>query len=169
MMSEGIKLKLFPYQVDIVKQFGKRGGRLISIEDTGAGKTIIALSLIKAYKFKRALIISKSLILEDGFMTALENFDYFESLDIARYQTGKPVDKNKGLMLSYGQIKGANTKQLGSFDCLILDEVHLVKNSSGSTWKELSKLISKYNPKARYLTAAPVSYTHLTLPTILLV
>ena len=135
-----IKLKTHQEKVvNYMKKTGQRG--IILYHSLGSGKTITAIAISKLYDKKVIVIVPASLRTQwDSELKKMK------------------VDMQKYTVVSYeGFIKLLNTNKMSSLKdkCIILDEAHRIRNSSGKITKQISELLQTAF-KVILLTGTPI-------------
>ena len=153
-----MEFNLDQFQIDAVESI-KKDFNVLVVAPTGSGKTFIAEQAIEKYTKQNQNVIYTTPI------KALSNQKYNDFLDLG-IDTGlltgdRTISPDSELIVATTEILRnmiyANDKRLEKIGLIVLDEVHYLSDSErGTTWEEI-------------IIHAPVSYTHLTLPTILLV
>jgi len=139
--------KMFDFQKHVLKIANKRG-RMAVFLDTGLGKTIIELSIAQNYflKTNKPVLIITPLAVAFQFEKESKKF----GIDSVEYSRNGEIKSNI-VICNYEQLDKFDPKD---FDCVILDESSILKNSDGKTRLAVTEFLMKV--KYRYLfTATP--------------
>lgn len=152
-----LKIERLPYQQRIAKQvLGKLRGRAILADEVGLGKSIEAGIILKELMLRsmarRVLVLAPPSLLCQWQEELLSKFDIPSDLfpeKAAEIETGV-------FLLSAARAKReplATQLTERTWDLVIVDEAHHLKNRASAYWRFLSRLKSKY---LLLLTATPV-------------
>jgi len=140
---------LLPFQKEGVKML--IDGKVILADSVGSGKTVQAMSFATAMEYKKVLVVcpaplkkqwqleilkflkEDSTIIEGNYNKRLEAFEHYNFKNIRFCIT------NYEQLIS--RMNDFFFKQ--SWDCIIFDEVHRVKNSKSKVYKSAEKLFAK--------------------------
>lgn len=143
------RIKLFPYQREAVKFLKGRDRSMLRL-DTGLGKTCVAITyaeeLSAGGKFKVLVVVP-------AFLKA--NW----KSEIGKFCSNSKIEWN---LVSYTSLSSVKSKQLQylsqdetSFDLMICDESHYIKNWSAARTKNLIRKVMPRCSKVLLLTATP--------------
>lgn len=150
-------IKELPHQIDVAKRVLRQmGGRALLADEVGLGKTIEAGIILKELAVRglarRVLIITPAALV-DQWQGELES-KFFEEFETPH----EPEDwrRIKRAIVSYNRAIRERHQQAilrESWDLVILDEAHKVKNASSAAYKFISKIERNY---MLLLTATPL-------------
>ena len=142
-----MKLELYPYQKDVLDRIHAEGiKKKIIAMDTGTGKTIVGLELVRRYHIKHTLILVKK-ILRDA-VWKVDN-DRFFNLPI-RVLTGsimKTFVMRPGVYLTNYELFRVHKEKFQNiqWDVVVLDESHVIGNTGSKVSKAVIGVIHKGN------------------------
>jgi len=147
-----------PFQQEAVEWLEEKNGIGLLAIPMGAGKCLISLSYIVKYNLKTLVICPNSIKL----VWADEIMKWTNSTYLVINAKDKELDFSKNItIINYDIIKKYLSElQAQDFDCIILDESHMIK----STKAQRSKAIKKLNiPSRILLTGTPLTNTPMDL------
>ena len=152
---EDCNITLFPHQEEAVLQvLQKMQGSALLADEVGLGKTIIALSILSELKIRNlvntVLILTPSSLVNQWYQEIIEKYN--EKIPVVASGRGK-FDRDQ-LITSINLFRRYPEKIINrSWDMVIVDEAHRVKNQKTKTYQLLNKLKKKY---MLMLTATPM-------------
>ncbi len=152
---EDCNITLFPHQEEAILQvLQKMQGSALLADEVGLGKTIIALSILSELKIRNlvnsVLIIVPSSLVNQWYQELIEKYN----MKIPVVASGRGKLDQEQFITSLGLFRRYPEKILEkSWDMVIIDEAHRVKNRKTKTWQLLNKLKKKY---MLMLTATPM-------------
>ena len=152
---EDCNITLFPHQKEAVLQVlqNMQGSALLS-DEVGLGKTIIALSILSELKIRNlvdsVLIITPSSLVNQWYQEIIEKYN----MKIPVVASGRGKFNQNQFITSINLFRRYPERFLNrSWDMVIVDEAHRVKNRRTKGWRLLNKLKKKY---MLMLTATPM-------------
>lgn len=156
MKINGMKLELYEYQKLGVEFLLNSGGRALLADSPGVGKTAQALGYVAHSGFKRTLVVCPASV-KFSWENEAEKWTYLSTfvVDSKIDPRDIPYDVNI-IIINFDILK----KFLGEFmkykwDCMIVDESHLIKSSSAMRTKVV-KMIARQIPSVIMLTGTPL-------------
>jgi SNF2 family DNA or RNA helicase len=160
----------YPHQVSTAKRVMKEmGGRAILADEVGLGKTIEACMILKEYMLcnmvRRCLILTPASLCWQWYCELKEKFAVLAAIQRSEYDW----ERCQVLIASLDTAKRpphCDIIQNISYDLVIVDEAHKLKNPASMNWRFANSLQKKY---FLLLTATPVQndlkelYTLITL------
>ncbi|MFX1340722.1 MAG: DEAD/DEAH box helicase [Promethearchaeota archaeon] len=153
--TEDFNFTLFPHQEEAVLQVlqNMQGSALLS-DEVGLGKTIIALTILSELKIRNLVnsfvIITPSSLINQWHNELIEKFN----LEIPVVVTGRDNFNQNQYITTINLATRYSDKIISnSWDMIIVDEAHRIKNRKSKGWKFLNQLKKKY---MLLLTATPM-------------
>jgi SNF2 family DNA or RNA helicase len=174
--------KLYPHQVVAIMFLKKVINGLLSLE-MGLGKTLCSIGYAEMMGFKKILVITPN-SLKYNYSDEVIKFTNKSKPYII---SGKPVakknqvkvqkdrDESNYLIVNYDyfnpkDFKKVKTKydslNLGFIECVVMDESHMIKNTSSNTYKNIKKVIKEI-PSKVFLSGTPAPNRVKELYTVL--
>lgn len=148
------EITLKPHQENFVEKLLQNNGSLLAAHATGTGKTLTGIAGFERMKEKG--MAKKSLVvvpaaLRENFVENLKNFTdstYSVYGPVGEKQTKGVTDKSNAdyNIVSYELFREHGEKLLENTgaDTLILDEIHRVRGTEGTTYNKIKELRSKF-------------------------
>ena len=163
-LSHLSRIEKFQYQINTVTRvFNDFRGRAILADEVGLGKTIEAGMAMTEYIMrglvKNVLILTPASLVDQWYMEmkALFNQDFIRSDDPVFKSDGQSAwYKHKKIIASISAAKRKGISEFiiaGSYDMIIVDEAHHLKNRKSVAWQFVNALNKKY---MLLLSATPV-------------
>ncbi len=132
------------------------------LADPGAGKTIVALELIRSLDVKHWLVVAPRLVVYTAWEEAhLQEFDRYRSIDYTIVHKGKWRDKlqehHHVYLTTTDLTRSMTAEDLEGFDGLIIDEVDKFRNHSSQRTKHMLNVVSKSIPVRYGMTGTPAT------------
>lgn len=163
-------VKLYPHQVVAMMFLKKVINGLLSLE-MGLGKTLCSIGYAEMMGFKKILVITPN-SLKYNYQDEVNKFTINSKAHIL---SGKPIakknqskiqkdrDNSNYLIVNYDYFNPKDYKKvqskfnalnLGFIECVVMDESHMIKNTSSNTYKNIKKLIKEI-PSKVFLSGTP--------------
>lgn len=176
------EVKLYPHQVVATMFLKKVINGLLSLE-MGLGKTLCSIGYAEMMGFKKILVITPN-SLKYNYHDEVKKFTIDSKPHII---SGKPVakknikkvqqerDSSNYLIVNYDYFNPKEFKKvqakfnalnLGFIECVVLDESHMIKNTTSNTYKNIKKVI-KDIPSKVFLSGTPAPNRVKELYTVL--
>lgn len=147
-LPSSILNKLFPFQRDALVYGLRRGGNILLADDMGLGKTVQAIAL--AYCFFKEwplLVVCPSSVKyqwKDAFLQWVPGFEDYD-VKVLDSRKSKKDESNlfQALIVSYEMLAKVAAVHPKGFNCVILDECHMIKDQGSERSKNTTKLLSK--------------------------
>lgn len=139
---KGIKGDLFPFQKVAVEFFHKTNGKAILGDVMGTGKTLESLAYVVYANFSKTLVICPASV-KHFWYNEVEKWTHLKPyvIDSKTGLSFEAIDKNNVFIINY-DILNKFQSALNSirFDCLIVDEMHMIKNTKSKRTQAVKKL-----------------------------
>lgn len=137
----GLKGKLFPYQSKGVAFIENQNGRVLISDETGLGKTIMALAWLQMHPEKRPVIIVVPSSLKLYWKKEAERWMPNPKVEVLSVTTNSWIPTGEIIIITYDELFAwVNKLKAINTQVLILDEVHYIKDKSGNETKAVKKL-----------------------------
>ncbi len=155
----------FPYQIDAAQAALRRfRGRGLLCDEVGLGKTIEAGLVVKEYLMRgmieRILILAPPGLVQQWREELAQKFDLHDFVtntdEAFRAAAGEAWARFPRVIASLAAARRPGTRDIiigRTYDLIIVDEAHNLKNRSSVSWKFINKLQKRY---ILMLTATPV-------------
>lgn len=156
LLISGLKGNLYPYQKIGVEFFVNSGGRAMLCDSPGVGKTAQALAYIVHAKKNRTLVVCPASV-KFAWMSEAKKWTKLKAQVIDSRTDFRDIDYDtKIIIVNYDALKKLfNELMKMSFDCVIADESHYIKNSTAARSKAF-KAIAKKSESILLLSGTPV-------------
>jgi SWI/SNF-related matrix-associated actin-dependent regulator 1 of chromatin subfamily A len=175
-------VKLYPHQVVAMMFLKKVINGLLSLE-MGLGKTLCSIGYAEMMGFKKILVITPN-SLKYNYLDEVKKFTIDSKPHII---SGKPVakknqskiqkerDESNYIIVNYDYFNPKDFKKvkakidalnLGFVECVVLDESHMIKNTSSNTYKNIKRIIKEI-PSKVFLSGTPAPNRVKELYTVL--
>lgn len=128
-------MKLWKHQEEAVKLFKKYNYRIYLNWDTGTGKTIGALAILKEYSLKKSLIVAPK-----SSQLSWANDNQYFNLDLT--------------VITYESFR-SKINNIENFDAVVFDEAHRLKNPKAQVSKKAFELVGKSDIPRLMLSGTP--------------
>lgn len=148
---EKLKIKPYPYQQAGILFLNYAQGNAILGDEMGLGKTLQALSWCALNDKKALVVCPKSFVY--GWKAEVEKFSKKTTQVLS--PKSEAFEQADFTILNYDILSKFDFKKL-KFDCLIIDESHMIKNTSTKRYKEIKK-IAKLAKHKILLSGTPIT------------
>lgn len=157
----GLKIDLFPYQLEGVQFLENKNGRALIADEMGLGKTIQALAWLQLHPEKIPAIVLCPQSIKLNWVKEAKKFTTIKNIWVV--QNGKDIEQLHGLEKKYDLIVcnyDLITKHLGFLlsinpQVVILDESSYIKNPQAQRTK-MARQITKIAPHVICLSGTPI-------------
>lgn len=133
-------LVLKPYQAEVIEDIlNKNIAKRILAMDTGTGKTIVGLTLLRVLEPKRALVITKSILIHNAWLLDNARFTQFCMPITPLVKSNLNLIKEPGLFITSFDMYRLMADDLRSvtWDIVIIDESHRIGNRGAQVTKKV--------------------------------
>jgi len=159
-IPENVKTKLYAFQRETIELAWKRRGRMLIAHDMGLGKTLQAICVATGYQEEWPLLVVCLGSLKGTWKDAWMEWMQQDSV-IFKDSKDVPVQlkKNKSIyIISFDLLKRPDVTAAitdHKFQCVIIDEIHLLQSKDSQRTKACKKLFQKKTKRVIALSGTP--------------